>query len=146
MVSTFEETLVHAMFLARHLNHCDLQYAVIAILLDLGVPTKPAGFDYLKWAIIEFFENPTQTITKELYPNVGKHYGRGAGYFQVEKAISRVIAEAWNNRDESVWRCYFPVREDGDIDRPSNAEFISRIARFVELWQGCCEEVEYERA
>ena len=68
MTSTIEGTLKHALFMARHLNNCDIQCVVIAVLLELGVPTKGAGFDFLKKAILLTLDDPTQMVTKETYP------------------------------------------------------------------------------
>lgn len=144
MTSTIEETLRHALFLARYLHNCDLQYAIVAVLIELGIPTKVIGFDYLKNAILLFSDDPTQTITKEIYPTLGKCYEPEAGAIQVEMTIRRTIAAAWKNREERVWRYYFHPDREGNLHKPTNSEFISMIARFLELWQGCCEEVAYE--
>ena len=143
MTSTIEDTLDHALFLCRHLKHCDFECATIAVLMELGVPTKSVGFDYLKPAVILFRADPTQVITKELYPAVGKAYGSNPGYAQIERGIRRAISEAWKSRDESIWKCYFPSGLDGNIGKPTNAEFISRVARFLELWHGCREEINH---
>ena len=143
MVSTIEDTLIHALFLARHLNNCDIKCATIAILLDLGVSPSAEGFNYLQDAIVMYYEDPEQTFTKMLYPRVYKHDNQKSGRYQVERCIRRAVAEAWENRDESVWRCYFPVDEDGNIPRPSNKEFISRVACFLKLWMGFCKEADH---
>lgn len=143
MVSTLEGTLEHALFLARHLNKCSPQCAAVAMLLELGVPTKRIGFDYLKNAIVLFCEDPTQMITKGIYPAVGQLYTPEASPFQVEQAIRTAVNDAWENRDEVVWNYYFPADGHGNTKKPPNAEFISRMGRFLELWQGCCEEVSY---
>ena len=67
MASTIENTLVHALFFSRHLKYCDLPCVVVAVLMELGVPTKSAGFDYIKTAILVFMEDQTQMVTKDLY-------------------------------------------------------------------------------
>ena len=110
----------------------------------MGIPAKRIGFEYLTQAIVRFYDDPAQAITKELYPGVADACGSGADAKQVESAIRAVIAEAWDNRIPKVWACYFPHYAGRQMDRPSNTEFISEIARFLELWQGCCEEVMYE--
>ena len=145
VTGTFEETLAHALFLARHIHKGDLQCAATAVLLELQVPTNRIGFDYLKHAIILFCDDPTQMITKELYPAVGKLYEAKPGVLQVEQAIRAVIKAAWKNRNEKIWWYYFPsgIDENGNLQRPSNSEFIAGIGRFLELWQGCCEEINY---
>lgn len=145
MLGTIEGTLKHALFLARYLNKSGLQYAVIAVLLELGIPTQDMGFDCLKNAIILTYDKPIQVLAKGLYPTVGQHYTPEVGEYQVEQAIRSAITKAWADRDESVWSYYFPPEANGKAKKPTNAEFITRIARFLELWEGCCKEVDYEK-
>ena len=134
-------TLQHAMFFSRHLRRCNTKCVTVAILLELGIPTKRIGFDYLMHAILSFDDDPAQAITKELYPGIADICGPGVDTKQVEAAIRAVIAEAWDNRNPKVWGYYFPHYAGRKMERPSNMEFISEIARFLELWRGCCEEV-----
>lgn len=141
MISTIEYTLKHVVFLARHLKDCDLQYVITAALLELGVPTKTMGFDYLEKAILIFFEHPARTLTKDIYPTVGNSYTPPVTAYQVEKSIRGAINEAWKERNDRIWCCYFPPDESGRIRRPSNGEFISMLARFLQLWQGSCKGV-----
>lgn len=138
-------TLQHAMFFSQHLRRCNTKCITVAILLELGVPAKRIGFDYLMYAILRFDDDPTQAITKELYPGIADTCGPGVDAKQVEAAIRAVIAEAWENRNPKVWSCYFPHFAGRKMERPSNMEFISEIARFLELWRGCCEEVIDEK-
>lgn len=145
MVSTIEGTLKHALFLARHLNKSELQCATVAVLLELGISTKRMGFDYLKKGIVLFCEDPSQMITKEIYPAIGNQYTPEVDTESIEQTIRSAITDAWRTRDEKVWRYFFPTDENGRVSKPSNAEFISRIGRFLELWQGCCKEVAYEK-
>ena len=69
---------------------------------------------------------PGQSVTKELYPTVGKVCG--ATRTQVERSIRSTIEKAWKNRDEAVWRLYFRNIAAEKPTRPSNAVFISAIA------------------
>ena len=71
-------------------------------------------------------ENPNQSITKELYPNVAKICGGTSG--RVEKAIRNVIHDAWLRRDERNWAILFPPDRQGRVSVPTNSEFITRIA------------------
>ena len=146
VTDTIEETLKHALFLARHIHKGDLQCAATAVLLELRVPANRIGFDYLKNAIVLFYDDPAQMITKGLYPAVGELYEAKPGSVQVEQAIRAVIKDAWKNRNEKVWVYYFSsvIDKNGNLKKPSNSEFIAGIGRFLELWQGCCEEANYE--
>ena len=145
MKSAIGETLQHAMFLSRHLRKCDCRCITVAILLEIGVPAKRVGFDYLQEGILKFYDDPSQAITKELYPAIAKSFGPGVDDKQVESAIRAVVTEAWQNRNAKVWGYYFPQYIGKKMQKPTNMEFISEIARFLELWRGCCEEVEYDR-
>ena len=141
MARAIGNTLQHAMFFSQHLRKCSAKCVVVAILLELGIPAKRIGFDYLMYAILSFYEDPAQAITKELYPAVADICGPGVESKQVEAAIRAAIAEAWENSKPKVWGYYFPHFAGRKMERPSNMEFISEIARFLELWQGCSEEV-----
>lgn len=138
MVSTIEDTLRHAVFFANHIDGCNVECAITAVLLELGIPVKGLGFDYLVKAISLFIENPGQSYTKEIYPTIGKLYIPPTGRFQVERQIRVAIDSAWRNRDDGMWEIYFPANGVGNVNKPTNGEFISRIARFIQLWQGCC--------
>lgn len=144
MTSTIEGTLQRAMFLARYLNRCDFECVVVAILIDLGVSTNRVAFVYLKWSIIQYHKDPTQLMGKGVYATVGKMFKSNVSEEQIEEGIRRLIAEAWEVRNEEVWSDYFPMgfRDKGS---PTASEFISMLSCFLELWQGCCEEVRYER-
>ena len=97
------------------------------ILLALGFSTKLRGYNYLREAILEMVNCPGQSVTKELYPRVGKICD--ASVSQVERSIRSAIHKAWENRDEALWKLYF-----GDLSgRPTNAALISSIADRVRL-------------
>lgn len=140
-----ERTLRHAILLARHLSRCGPQYIVVAVLLELGVPAHCAGYTYLKHAILLFHDNPAAILSKGIYPAVGQLFSPQVSQLQVEQAIRKAVDEAWKNREPSVWSIYFPSATDAATKKPTNAEFIAQIAYFVELWEGCCKEVAYER-
>lgn len=95
-------------------------------LLSLGVPTKLRGYSCLREAVQIMAKNPTQSVTKELYPAVAERCSGNTR--QVERSIRTAIQAAWENRDERIWRQYFQPDLDGRIPRPTNAAFISRLA------------------
>jgi len=138
-----EGTLQHALMLAQLLQYCDYSCVILLVLYELGVQPKNDGFVFLKYAIAMHFENPMQTLQNDIYPAVGNIHGGRMDGGQVEQAIRRTIRDAWKNRDDTQWCLYFPTEKNGTIKKPSNAEFIARIAWFVELWQGCCKGVAY---
>ena len=96
------------------------------LLLTLGVPTKLRGYAYLREAVLLMAENPSQSLTKVLYPEIARRCGCAA--MHVERGIRSAVAAAWSTRDESIWRLYFQPDASGTIPRPTNAAFISRLA------------------
>ena len=104
----------------------DLRTTVSNVLLSLGISTKLNGYAYLREAILLMIASPGQSVTKELYPAVGKICD--ASKTQVERSIRSAIGKAWENRDEAVWRLYFQNTNSDNPVRPSNAVFISAIA------------------
>lgn len=99
---------------------------IASMLMHLNIPSKRRGFTYLERSIRLYLEQPGQAMTKTLYPRVASEY-----YTQpeaVERAIRQVIHESWEKRDDRVWRMYFSSGREGIIPRPTNAEFISRLA------------------
>lgn len=104
------------------------------LLVSLGIPTKLRGYTYLREAILLVSKNTGQSITKELYPAVAAICGdRGKN---IERSIRTAIEKAWTNRDDRIWQLYFPPGPEGIISRPSNSEFIHRLADSVLLSQG----------
>lgn len=97
-----------------------------SVLFTLGVPTKLRGHACLREAVMCMVHNPDQSITKELYPRVARLCNGTPG--QVERSIRGAITAAWNNRDDSVWRQYFGTDAQGNTCKPTNADFITRIA------------------
>ena len=104
----------------------DPRVAVANLLLAMNFIASNKGYTYLREAIPLYAKDPQQAMTKELYPTVAKMFdGNGK---QVERAIRTAIDRAWAERDEQMWRLYFTPMADGSIRRPTNAEFISRLA------------------
>lgn len=100
--------------------------SVAAMLLELNIPSKRRGFAYLELGIRLYLEQPGQLLTKNIYPYVAKQFFTRPD--AVERAIRQVIHEAWNRRDDRIWRQYFSFGRDGTVPRPTNAEFISLLA------------------
>lgn len=99
---------------------------VASMLMELNIPSKRRGFTYLEKSIRQYLKQPGQALTKTIYPNVAQ-----ASFTQpeaVERAIRQVVHESWAKRNDKVWRMYFSPGREGVIPRPTNAEFISRLA------------------
>lgn len=129
-----KETIVHINEVAAGATEDRL--TVSAVLLDLGISTQYNGFEYLVRIIPLLRDNPLQSLSKVLYPKIATDCGGGMNAVSVERAIRVAIQEGWSCRDEKIWRVYFPADGSGQVPRPSNREFISRLASLMELWTG----------
>ena len=127
---------LHRQLQPQPVTRPDPRTMVCNILLSLSVPTKLKGYACLREAILETMKDPTQQITKELYPKVAKLCDGNA--VQVERSIRSAIAAAWEHRDKQVWRVYFRADHGGVMERPTNAAFISALAERVSM--GCGDQ------
>lgn len=136
MESTIERTLCHIQLLARHLGQCSLRAGIVVVLMELGIPTKCMGFEFLKKAIELQYNDPTRILSKDIYLEISLHYKQNSEE-TVEKAIRDVVKKAWWRGSRQAWDWYFSYDEQPAMKRPTNSEFISRIAYVLEIWQEC---------
>lgn len=97
------------------------------LLLSLSVPAGRKGYPYLVRIIELYQQDPGRSLTKDLYPTVGREFGTNR--IAVERVIRSAIHTAWEQRDEPIWRRYFPVGCGGRVPRPTNRAFIATLAQ-----------------
>ncbi len=136
MHSTIDKTLHHVLFLARHMGNCEQRGVVVTMLMELGVPTKNVGFEFIKYAIILQRNDPTRSLMNDIYAEICLHYKQSSEE-QVEQAIMNAIKMAWRHGSKEAWDWYFSYDGRSAENKPSNSDFISRIAYILELWQEC---------
>ena len=85
-----------------------------------------------------YMESPVQLSVKNLYLALTALYNGTVGAKQIEQSIRSAIRQAWKNRNDQIWCCYFPQNANGEIERPSNGDFIATLACVVDLWRGWC--------
>lgn len=100
---------------------------VTNLLLALNISPKHNGFAYLREAILLMAKDPSQSVTKMLYPGVA-HICK-CNKENVERSIRTALDKAWEKRDEAQWQKFFPNASQ----RPSNAVFISRLTEALFL-------------
>lgn len=137
-----DNALVFILHLARHIPKGDVSTATLALLIEMGFKTNTDGFCYLRNAILMKIEHPEARFV-EIYSEVGKVYGCGATYKQVERTLRYTIEAAWKQRNTEKWNYFFTDAHLGKKGCPSDSVFISQIACIMELWRGCCKEVGY---
>ena len=136
MESTIERTLCHIVLLSKHLDHYNLRGAIIVALMELGVPTKSAGFEFLKKAIELKRKDPTRALAKDIYMEISLHYKQNSEEL-VEQARRDALKTAWRHGSKDAWEGYFSYDGRAVLNKPTNSEFISRIAYILEIWQEC---------
>ena len=99
-----------------------LDQFVTRTLIRLGIRASYRGFDYMKDAILHIVENPYDSITKHVYPEIAKKYN--TTYCAVERAI-RVALE------RMPYGTFRSAIFENDNSHYTNKEFIFHIAKFV---------------
>lgn len=103
-----------------------LQSAADDMLASLHFRPKLIGYRYLQEALQSMVTHPGQAITKELYPSIAAKFGTNAKC--VERVIRAAIRDAWEQRDDRIWREYFLPDLDGSVPCPTNGAFIIQLA------------------
>lgn len=109
----------------------DLELVIQKMLFDLGVPDHILGHRYLVTALTIAVQDPDAIveITKSLYPAVAeKHDTTGD---RVERAIRYAVEVSFSRMDYEVMTRCFGNAINALKDRPTNSEFIARIANEV---------------
>lgn len=102
---------------------------ITSLLVDLNVRTSQQGFRFLRRGILLLMEDPTQQLTKVLYPAIAAEFGTSKE--NVEKAMRTAVVTAWKNRRDEVWRAYFPPAPTGQIPKPTAGQFLKRMTDVV---------------
>lgn len=145
MHEPMDAALKHARFLAKHLNKCSRQYVIQIALKETCMRSSQDGFHYAKYAVMRLCDDPFETLRNGVYLAVGLMRTPAAGQDEVEQSIRFSVKKAFKTRCAELWNYYFPEGCPGSRSCPSNRDYLMAIVDFVELWQGCCEEVSYEQ-
>ena len=105
--------------------------SVADVLLDIGVPDNLTGHRYVKYAIELAIADPEMIdkITKGLYPTVAKRFNTTSS--RAERAIRHAIETAWDRGDLDVLAKYFGNTVSINKGKPTNSEFIARVANYL---------------
>lgn len=142
MTTYIDKILDHILFLSRRFRISDANYIAKIIVLELGVQPKYDGYRYLVQAISLYMDAPVQLSIKNVYFALVAIYNGTVDAKQIEQSIRSAIRQAWNNRNDELWRCYFAVDANGEVLRPSNGDFIATVACVVDLWRGWCRNYD----
>lgn len=109
----------------------DPEYLVRELLLELGAPDHLVGHPYVVEAILLVVENRAiiNSITFGLYPQIAAKFDTTAA--RVERAIRHLVEVTWTRGDLKVLNRYFGNTVDACKGKPTNGEFIARLANVV---------------
>ncbi len=109
----------------------DPEYVIRNILLELGSPDHLVGHPYVVEAILLVVEDRTyiDSITFGLYPQLAAKFDTTAS--RVERAIRHLVEVTWTRGDLDVLNRYFGNTISLDKGKPTNGEFIARLANVV---------------
>lgn len=114
-------------------THASVENIITTVLLDLGVPCHIKGHPYLITAIGAVVEAPelVNAITSVLYPFVASTHNTTGS--RVERAIRHAIECGWDRGDLEVMQHYFGNTVSISKGKPTNSEFIARVANVVRM-------------
>ena len=106
---------------------------VTNIILDMGVPAHLKGYHYLRKAILMSEEDMevVSSVTKLLYTEIAKAYKTTNQ--KVERAIRNAIEVSWQRGNVKTIEKLFGYSTDNGKGRPTNSEYIARVADMVHL-------------
>lgn len=110
-----------------------LERYITRIMLDLGVPAHLKGYHYIREAILlsEQDMEVVSSVTKLLYPEIARSYKTTSQ--KVERAIRNAIEVSWNRGNTDTMEELFGYSSAGGKNRPTNSEYIARIADKIRL-------------
>lgn len=109
----------------------DPEYLVRQILLELGAPDHLLGHPYVVQAVLLVVHDQMyiNNITFGLYPQLAARFDTTAA--RVERAMRHLVEVTWSRGDMDVLNRYFGNTVSADKGKPTNGEFIARLANIV---------------
>lgn len=111
----------------------ELERYITEIMLDIGVPAHLRGYHYLRDAILITGRDMevASSVTKLLYPEVARHFKTTDQ--KVERAIRNAIEVSWTRGNTDTLEEMFGYSAASGKTRPTNSEYIARIADKIRL-------------
>lgn len=112
---------------------CDLEKYITDVMLDVGVPAHLKGYHYLRDAILLSGRDieAVSSVTKLLYPTIARRFKTTEQ--KVERAIRNAIEVSWTRGNAETFEKMFGYSARLGRARPTNSEYIARIADKVRL-------------
>lgn len=110
-----------------------LERYITKVMLEVGVPAHLKGYHYLRDAIMLSGKDmeAVSSVTKLLYPTIAKHFKTTDQ--KVERAIRNAIEVSWERGNSDIFMELFGYCHEQGKNRPTNSEYIARIADKIRL-------------
>jgi two-component system response regulator (stage 0 sporulation protein A) len=117
--------------LQRQRDSVDPEQEIRRILLELGAPDHLVGHPYVIRAILLVISDRLyiNSITFGLYPQLAVEFDTTPA--RVERAIRHLIEVTWARGDLDILEKYFGNTISASRGKPTNGEFIARMANVV---------------
>lgn len=117
----------------ENMNAAEMERNVSKLMLELGIPAHLRGYYYLREAVLLSAEDMelVSSVTKLLYPVIARSYKTTSQ--RVERAIRNAIEVSWERGNPAVFEDLFGFSRATKSPRPTNSEYIARIADKVRL-------------
>lgn len=128
-----KEEVLHLLRGRRTAPVTDPETIIRQILLELGAPDHLLGHPYVIQGVLLVIHDQMyiNNITFGLYPQLAARFDTTAA--RVERAIRHLIEVTWARGDVDVLMRYFGNTVSPDKGKPTNGEFIARLANVVKL-------------
>lgn len=115
------------------MNQNEMRCYVTKIMLRLGVPAHLMGYHFIREAILMAQKdfNILGSVTKLLYPEIAKTFKTTDQ--KVERAIRNAIEASWERGNVEDFEDLFGYSVNSGKIRPTNSEYIARIADKIRL-------------
>lgn len=112
---------------------CELERYITDVMLDVEVPAHLKGYHYLRDAILLSGRDMevVSSVTKLLYPTIARRFKTTEQ--KVERAIRNAIEVSWARGNAATFEKMFGYSARTGRTRPTNSEYIARIADKVRL-------------
>lgn len=111
----------------------EMERYITRIMLDLGVPAHLKGYHFIREAILISVGDMevVSSVTKLLYPEIARIYKTTSQ--KVERAIRNAIEVSWTRGNTDTMEELFGYSTASGKGRPTNSEYIARIADKIRL-------------
>ena len=115
------------------MRDCELERYITEIMLDIGVPAHLKGYQFLREAILLSGRDMevVTSVTKLLYPTIARRFKTTDQ--KVERAIRNAIEVSGGRGNVQTFEKMFGYSASSGRTRPTNSEYIARIADKVRL-------------